>query len=186
MSLVIDPPSKQVNRGKPITLSFVPANSCPFGNQTACVVAHANGVNNMIFLTIHSGVGGQAQDFRDAVEGTGINRAGYSLAKVQKNMDALAGAEVAILQGKRQISGLTLVGMTRVPPQYVQAYLSMPVQEALDFATRLDAKLMAAIDPTRPMLVFETCGWKMPGEPWYPGISSTTGSIYLGVIQNLP
>ena len=45
---------------------------------------------------------------------------------------------------------------------------------------------MTAIDPTRPMLVFETCGWKMAEERWYPGTSATTGSIYVGVIQNLP
>jgi len=186
VSLHISPPDKKINRGKTIKLSFLPGNTCYFGDQKACVSAHNNGLNNTVFLTIHSGVGGEGQEFRHALEGTGLNRAGYSLNKVQKNMAALADAQVAIVQNGKPTSGFTLVGVTRVPPQHVQQYLDLPVQEALIFAAQLDASLMTAIDPTRPMLVFETCGWKMSEEGWYPGISATTGSIYVGVIQNLP
>ena len=37
-----------------------------------------------------------------------------------------------------------------------------------------------------PLLVFETCGWKVTGEAWARGTTSTTASIYLGVIQKKP
>jgi len=186
VNLHITPPDKKVNRGKTIKVSFLPGNSCYFGDKKACTSAHHNGLNNMVFLTIHSGVGGEGQDLRHALEGTGLNRAGYSLEKVQKNMAGLAAAEVAIIQNGQKVDGFTLVGVTRIPAKHVKQYLGLHIQDALLFATQLDAKLMTAIDPTRPMLVFETCGWKMSGERWYPGTSATTGSIYVGVIQNLP
>ena len=32
-------------------------------------------------------------------------------------------------------------------------------------------------------LVFEICGWQLPGEAWYPGVTPSTGSIYLGFIR---
>ena len=182
----IDPGDAQVNRGKPIQLSFIPGNTCNFGDSRVCVNIHNNGTHNMVFLTVHSGVGGEAQAFRHAIEGTGINRAGYAVTKVQDNLNALAGTDVAISQGNQQFNGFSLVGVTRIHPSYVHDYLGMSIDQALAFATQLDPALMAAIDPSRPVLVFETCGWKMPGEPWYPGISATTGSIYVGVIQNLP
>jgi len=183
MSLQIDPPNKEVNRGELVELSFIPGKTCTFGDHNACVNQFFDGTRDLVFLTIHSGVGGEAQDFRHAVEGTGINRAGYSLKKVQAKLNSLSGAQVAILQDGDQVSEFTLVGIARIPPEYIQAYLNAPIHEALALAVKLTPDIKETLDPSLPVVAFETCGWKMSGEPWLPGVTSTTGSIYLGIIQ---
>lgn len=183
ISLKIDPPDPRVNRGELIDISFLPGENCVFGDQQACVVAFRHETQKTIFISIHSGVGGEGQDFRHAVEGTGINRAGYSLQKVDKNMDALLGAEVAILQGGDETGGYSLVGLTRIPASSLEVYLRLPASQAVAFAAALDPTLMGGVQKDRPMLIFETCGWKMGAEPWAQGVSGTTGSIYVGVIQ---
>ena len=65
-------PTGDVNQGKPVVLSFIPGNTCIFGDQQACVYPHQAWGQNMIFLTIHSGVGGEGQEFRHVIEGTGL------------------------------------------------------------------------------------------------------------------
>jgi hypothetical protein len=166
-----------------VELSFIPGKTCNFGDHHACVSEFFDGGRNLVFLTVHSGVGGEAQDFRHAVEGTGINRAGYSLKKVQAKLDSLSGAQVAILQDGDQVSSFTLVGVARIPPDYIQAYLKAPIHDALALAVKLNPDLKETLHPSLPIVAFETCGWKMFGEPWLPGVTSTTGSIYLGIIQ---
>jgi hypothetical protein len=188
IDLQIDPPNPVVNHGKPIELSFLPDNTCVFGDHQACVtpIEAARDQYNHYFLSIHSGVGGEGQSFRHALEGTGINRAGYSLDKVNQHIKALQGAQVTIRQDGDEVGGFFLAGLIRIPPAYLEIYLKQPVTQAVQFATSLDPAWTQAIDFHRPMLIFETCGWKMPAESWYPGVTSTTGSIYLAVIQPLP
>jgi hypothetical protein len=185
--LRIQPPDERVHRGKPITIAFFPAQACNFGDQQACVYTFRSQFSkNVLFLTVHSGVGGQAESFRHAVEGTGINRAGFNLTKVQENLRALTGASVSLQQASTQSNQLVLKGITRIPADSLQQYFSLPVERTLVYASQLDPSFLAGLDPTRPALVFETCGWKMSAEPWAPGVTQTSGSIYLVIIQEVP
>jgi hypothetical protein len=100
----IYPTSQQVNDGQPVILKFIPGQRCIFGDNHACVAAFIDNEGTpVIWLTIHSGVGGEGQPFRDAVEGTGIDRAAYSLKKILSNLQALSGSQVVISQGTRTI-----------------------------------------------------------------------------------
>ncbi len=183
----IYPPDKRVNKGKPIVIAFKPGATCDYREQTACVntfTAEAGG--RVTYLTIHSGVGADAEPFRQAVEGMGFDQAAYSLRQVQAHLRALEGARVEIVQGETTIRGLTLTGAGRIPPRYLRHYLNSPLPEALELAAELNPSLSGAVNPDLPQVIFETCGWMMPGEPWLPGITSTNASLYLGVIQKTP
>jgi hypothetical protein len=186
VSIQIHPTSTQVNLGRPIAISFYPGNTCIFGDQHACInVFRTTGMQQVIFITVHSGVGGEGQAFRHAVEGSGLNQAAFTRKQVQADLKTLQGASVKISQGKKTVEGFELVALTRIPAQYVDAYFALPVEEALELAESLDPAFAAQIHPSLPLAVFETCGWKMPGEPWAPGVTATTGSVYLGAIQKL-
>jgi hypothetical protein len=187
VSLQIQPPDTGINRGKPILISFIPGQRCNFGDHHACANTFTTQENGtVIFITVHSGVGGEGQRFRDALEGTGINRAAFPLQRVQANLKALLGAEVALAQGDKVLGGLKLVAIARIPASSLATYFNTPLDQALALAASTDPSLVEGVDPGQPQLIFETCGWKMPGEPWAAGVSSTTGSIYLGVIQKAP
>jgi hypothetical protein len=182
--ILIFPPDRRVNRGKPILISFIPGQTCNYGDNRACVNVYSMDSGAPVtFITVHSGVGGEGQAFRNAVEGTGINSAGLSLKEVRANLKALDGAEVVIVQGKRRFEGYTLAVTARIPPRLVRPYFEAPIQEALLFASTIDGRLGGLAQDSLPLLVFETCGWRIPGEPWARGITSTTASIYLGVIE---
>lgn len=182
--ILIFPPNRLVNRGKPILISFIPGQTCNYGDNRACVNVYSMDSGAPVtFITVHSGVGGEGQAFRNAVEGTGINSAGLALKDVRVNLKALDGAEVVIVQGKRRYEGYTLAVTARIPPKLVRAYFEAPVQDALLFASTIEARLGGLAQRDQPLLVFETCGWRIPGEPWARGLTSTTASIYLGVIQ---
>ncbi len=183
----IIPPNKKVNNGKPIVLSFIPGKKCKFGDGRACVSSYlSEGLSEVDFLTVHSGVGGEGQAFRHAVEGTGENQAGFSLKQVLANLRQLTGAEVVILQGDQVYTGFTLVATSRIPARSLKAYFQAPIQTALGTAASFDTTLETFLNAAQPQLVFETCGWKMPGEPWAPGVTGTSASVYLGVIQKNP
>ena len=185
--ILIFPPNKKVNRGNPILISIVPGQTCKTGDNRACVNTYQTQAGaSATFITVHSGVGSEAQAYRHAIEGTGINSAGLSLKQVRANLLALNGAEVVILQGKRRYEGFTLVAATRIPAKFMKAYFDTPIQESLAFASSIDGSLSGLADSDLPLLIFETCGWKMPGEPWVKGVTSTTASVYLGVIQKKP
>ena len=187
VSLQIQPPDTGINRGRPIFISFIPGQRCNFGDHHACANTFTTQENGtVIFITVHSGVGGEGQRFRDALEGTGINRAALPLQRVQANLKALLGAEVALAQGDKVLGGLKLVALARIPASSLATYFNTSLDQALALAASTDPSLVEGIDPGQPQLIFETCGWKMPGEPWAAGVSSTTGSIYLGVIQKAP
>lgn len=184
VTIMIYPPDKKVNRGKPIRLSFIPAENCRFGTKKACVYAYKPSVSgNVIILTVHSGVGGQAQSFRHALEGTGINRAGLELEAVQRNLKNLAGAEVVIEQGGRKVSQRMVDGLARIPARALGRYFKAPLAEILEIAANQTPHATAWVIPQAPILVIETCGWKMNGEAGAQNVSDTTGSIYLAVIR---
>lgn len=182
--ILIFPPNNQVNQGKPILISFIPGQTCNYGDNRGCIhVYQTESGASVTFISVHSGVGGEGQAFRHAVEGTGIDSAGLSLKRVRGNLRALHGAEVVIIQGKRRYEGFTFVAAARIPPRSLGAYFETPIQNALVFASTIDKSLLGLGQRDLPLLVFETCGWKMPGEPWVKGVTSTTASVYLGVIQ---
>lgn len=182
--LTIQPPDNRVNDGKPIVIPVFPAGECEFGDKTACVTAYkSNPEGNTIFLSIHSGVGGEAQRFRHAIEGTGVDRAGYSIEEVVQNLEAIQGADVTITQDEVTISGLKLMSAARVPAGYLSEYFDTPISGALLQASYFNPGLVNYLHSEEPQLIIETCGWKMRGEPWAEEVTPTTASIYLGVIR---
>ncbi len=184
VTITIYPPDKKVNRGKPIRMSFIPAGNCRFGTKKACVYAYKPSVTgNVIILTVHSGVGGQAQSFRHALEGTGINRAGLGLEAVQRNLKGLNGAEVVIEQGGRKVSQRLVDGLVRIPARALGRYFRAPMAKILEVAADFNPRAVTWVIPQAPILVIETCGWKMNGEAGSQNASDTTGSIYLAVIR---
>jgi hypothetical protein len=183
----IIPSNKRVNGGKPIVISFIPGQNCDFGNHQACVNTTKSGDNGeTIYLTIHSGVGGEAQAYRHALEGTGYNQAAYTVKDILKNVKALAGAEVIIYQGDTVISGLTLSASARIPSKFTRAYFDLPFPDALGLAAEVNSSLNPFVLPDQPQIIFETCGWRAPGEKWVSGLKNTAASVYLGVIQKTP
>ena len=181
VSIRIQPP-REINGGRDITIHFSPASDCPFGSGTACISRHHNG--QVILLTIHSGVGGQGEAFRWAVEGTGINSAFFSLARIQENLDRLAQSPVTLEMGADSLDGLELAGVARIPPADLEEYFRLPFDEALSLAAKSNPALVSALAGGDGLLIFEICGWAVPGEPWAPGVSSTSASIYLGFIRD--
>jgi len=185
--ILIFPPDRQVNGGKPIPISFIPGRSCAVGDNRGCVNTFQTEAGALAtFVTVHSGVGGEGQAFRYALEGSGINSAGLALREVRANLKALEGAEVVIIQGKRRYEGFTLAVITRVPPRLVGAYFKAPVWNALRVASTVDQGLKAWVNADLPYLAFETCGWRMPGEPWSESVPDTAASVYIGVILKAP
>ncbi len=184
VEIIIKPPNRQVNRGKPIKISFVPGRRCEFGDHKGCVYAYKPSyTGNVIIVTIHSGVGGEGQRLRGALEGTGINRAGLSLKQVQNNLQALNGAEVTIRQGEQVVEGLQIGGLARIPARALKRYFRANLSEILGIAADIDDGLAYWVGAPEPILVLETCGWKMPGEPGSADVSDTTGSVYLSIIH---
>lgn len=183
----IYPPNDGVNQGKPIVIAFTPGQACKYGDRQACInrfVTQEGG--EVTYITAHSGINGEAEDFRRAIEGMGIDQANSSLRKVHARLQDLQGASVEIVQGETVVTGLVLAAASRVPPKDMLDYLDMGLPDALALASSLDSALANSLKPDQPQIVFETCGWKLPGEPWSPGITSANASIYLGVIQKMP
>lgn len=180
----IYPTSNKINHGQPIDIEFIPAPDCQFGDGKACASAFrtlSGGETN--FLTIHSGIGGEAQVFRHALEGTGIDRAALSLKQVEKNLQLFLGAEVLITQGDDKFMDLEVAALVRLPASELKAYIDTPVDQALAYAARFDPSILAFINSAEPLLILETCGWKMSGERLAPGTTDTSASIYVVVIR---
>jgi hypothetical protein len=181
VSIHIQPP-EAVNGGREINISFSPASDCPFGSGTACISRHRNG--QVILLTVHSGVGGQGEAFRWAVEGSGINSAIFPLARIHENLFSLEGAPVTLEMGADSHDGLELAGVARVPPSALDDYFRLPFDEALALAAQSNPALARALESGDGLLIFEICGWVVPGEPSSHGVSNTSASIYLGFIRD--
>ncbi|MCU0487378.1 MAG: hypothetical protein MUE67_00335 [Anaerolineales bacterium] len=183
LHLRIKPDGGQVNNGDPIQLDFRVAAKCLFGDGTACVNTYqAPGSAPVSLVTIHSGVGGDAQPLRHALEGTGYNQAGLPLRQVLKNLRQLSGSPVRISQDGQELSGLEIAAAIRLPAELVKEYLQIPASQALEFAARYAPELEAFLNPERPLIVLETCGWRMPGEAQGNGLPETSASIYILVI----
>jgi hypothetical protein len=183
----IYPRNRQVNNGQPIVLKFLPGEHCIFGDHHACVTTFLSAKGSpVIWLTIHSGVGGEGQPFRGAVEGTGIDQAAYSLQKITANLQALSGSQVIISQGSTTVRDLSLKATARIPGSMLQGYFNTPLENTLDFSAQVAPELQLVDDSTQPIIIFETCGWRLPGQPWFPGTTDTSASVYLGVIQPSP
>jgi len=181
--ILIFPPHKNVNKGKPILIAFIPGRKCTYGDHHGCVNTYMAGANEVTFVTVHSGVGGEAEPFRFAVEGSGPFGAAYPLNKVKADLKALDGAQVVLMQGKKRIEGFHLMAVTRLEPKWVDEYFKAPVDGAATFAAAIDPGFRSAVPPVAPQLVFETCGWRVRGEHGAGRLPSTSASIYLGVIE---
>ena len=180
----ITPPDRRVNHGKPIWISFYPAQRCDFGDHRGCVVTYPNasGAQNVL-ISVHSGVGGEGQALRNAVEGTSYTGAGLSLRQVLANLNHLSGATVTIQQGDLKVTGLRLEALARVPSKSVGEYFDSPASAALGMAAGFNPGLAAYTTAGQPLLLFETCGWQVAGEPLGRGASAASASVYLGVIR---
>jgi hypothetical protein len=115
-----------------------------------------------------------------------LNQAGFALRRIRNNMASLASAAVQIKQGEQLIGGLQLAAAGRVPPRLVQDYFQNPVEQALAIAATANPELKDFVNSAGSILVFETCGWTVPGEAWAPGVTSVSSSVYIGVIQLAP
>jgi hypothetical protein len=187
VQIKIYPPDRRVNNGSPIVIRFLPSMSCSAEGDSGCIRKYNSGFQSDItFITVHSGLGGTGQAFRRALEGNGYNQAGFSLSQVKKNLNRLEGARVVISQGKKTIEGFHVAALTRIPSHKMLRYLNRPISKSLGFASNLDPSIEPFIHPSIPQLVFETCGWRMPEEPYTAGVNDTSASIYLGVIQKSP
>ncbi|MBN1371686.1 MAG: hypothetical protein JW987_07070 [Anaerolineaceae bacterium] len=178
--LVIQAPA-EVSGGREIKSIFIVSSSCSYGTGRACLSTHRGG--EVTLLTIHSGLGGEGEALRGAVEGTGLNMAFFSLERIRRNMDALARSPVQLQGEQAARDDLELAALVRVPPARLEAYFQQPFDEALAAAEADNPGLADVLDGAEDWLVFEICGWQLPGEGWYPGVTPSTGAIYLGFIR---
>jgi len=182
ITIVVDPKKSQNSIENPIKIKFLPGDHCIFGDGHACVseFTFPEG-NRIIFVSVHSGMGGEADALRDLFEGTGINQGLYNKNEVQHNLKTLKGSEIRVKQGDQKITSLALQGVARISPEYYLTYTALPAQEALDFAIRrlsLDPELFK-----QDLLIIETCGWRLPDELEVDGLKDTSNSVYLAFVQ---
>ena len=165
----------------PIKISFLPDEHCEFGEGRACIYPFSTSPSNQILLaSVHSGVGAAAEAFRHYLEGTGFNQGQYNLSQVTKHADSLEGSAVQLLQGAQKVTGLEVISVLRIPPESLDAYMALPVEEIIPFAIQV-----TGIDPDvfdQSLLIFETCGWQLPDEDPVEGHTVTSSSVYLGII----
>jgi len=173
-------PPEVVNAGRSIKIAFYPGDACEYGTRQACVSRHWNG--QVTLLTIHSGLGGEGESFRSAMEGTGLNLTFYSIDQIQHNLEMLTGAPVSIQSGESGRDDLRLSAVVRLPPAKLEAYFTRPFDDTMAELAEDNPFFQEALESGESLLVFEICGWQIPGEPWAPEVSPTTASIYLGVI----
>jgi len=177
MEIHLVDPGKLILDGKPVKLRFTPGSDCVFGSGRACVSLHSDG--RYVLLTIHSGISGEGQQLRHALEGTGIDTAGLSTAEIEANLDALQGVIASLHQGITNLDYLSVLAAVRIPPDRIDEYYELPFSMALDWAAAEDEGLRQLIERAEPVIFIETCGWPVigdvPADEGYQG----TGSIYL-------
>lgn len=182
ITIVVDPKKSQNSFENPIKIKFLPGDHCIFGDGHACVSQFTSpGGSKIIFMSVHSGMGGEADALRDLFEGTGINQGLYNKDEVLHNLKTLKGSEIRVKQGDQKITGLALQGVARISPEYYLTYTKLPVREALDFAIQhlsLDPELFK-----QDLLIIETCGWRLPDELEVDGLKDTSNSVYLAFVQ---
>jgi hypothetical protein len=124
--------SISTDNDEPVKITFLPGAHCAFGDGRGCVYQFlsTNG-KQVVFVSVHSGTGGQADGFRHMIEGTGFNQGLYNSKQVLQNARSLSGADVTFLQGDYEIDGLALDLIVRIPPEYLDSYMSLPVEQSL-------------------------------------------------------
>lgn len=168
------------NGSGPLEIAFRPGHPCEFYDHRACISRHYGG--RVVLATVHSGVGGEADPLRDALEGTGFNRAGLPLERIAANLRDLHGAPAALEQSATRVDGLRVLAAVRVPPDRLESYYRRPFDDALVEAAAGNPALRQALDGGAHLLAIETCGWRHPAEPWYPGVTDTSAAVYLVII----
>ena len=167
-----------------VEVLFLPGSQCIYGDGQACIFAfHLHNQTQVVFASIHSGLGGEGEPFRDMVEGTGINRGLFTPDQVENSMASIAGSDVFIKQGDLALQSLELTAIARIPPAFVEAYLALPIESTLDYAVEigvLNPELLRG-----EVFILETCGWQLPGEETNANYPSSAQSIYLGVVRSV-
>lgn len=167
-----------------VEVLFLPGSQCIYGDGRACIFAfHLHNQTQVVFASIHSGLGGEGEPFRDMVEGTGINRGLFTPDQVENSMASIAGSDVFIKQGDLALQSLELTAIARIPPAFVEAYLALPIESTLDYAVEigvLNPELLRG-----EVFILETCGWQLPGEETNANYPSSAQSIYLGVVRSV-
>ncbi len=136
-------PDQSVNAGQSIEMTFFPAQDCPYGTGTACISQHRSG--QVILLTIHSGIGGEAEAFRQAVESTSLYGAGFTGEQIQTNLASLQNIPVQMSLGAGDMSELEMAAVARVPGVDLEQYFELPYDEALEMVARQNEQVRAVI-----------------------------------------
>lgn len=171
------PASDSFNGGRPVRINFRPGWPCEWINHRGCTSLHYQG--QVVLATIHSGVGGDGQHLRHSLEGTWLNSAALSIHQIQANLALLWNSSAIIVQGETTAEGLRVKAAVRVPASLVGEYFALPVDDALNLAAQSSPELADALTSTSPLLVIETCGWRLASEGYPPGTSDTSASVYL-------
>lgn len=171
------------NDGQPLTFGFQPGDPCTYADFRACINLYQGSDLAVIFATVHSGVGGDAQPLRHALEGTGFNQAGQPLVEIHNRMESLVNVPVLLRQGETSTEKQRVRAAARVPPDQLSAYFASTIPDALALVAQHSPQLARALNSRKPMLVIETCGWWHLEEAGIPGATGSTGSVYLLVIQ---
>jgi hypothetical protein len=182
ITIVIEPNEDAKKSGKPVKISFTPDEHCIYGDGNACIYHFLlSNQSKVIFVSVHSGLGGEGEPFRNLVEGTGLNQGLYTSSQVSQISQTLAGSEVTVNQGNTKINGLELTIIARIPPESLETYLTLPVEQTLTYGMELGILSPQIFNSN--VLVIETCGWQLPGDLQNPNYPKTTQSIYLGIIH---
>jgi hypothetical protein len=184
LEIAIVPPDGGANAGEPFELRFVTGDPCRYEDKRACLSEFDDPAGARVtFLTIHSGMYAEGQPFRHAVEGTALYAAAFSLERIAANLESLAGAPVVLTQGEAALADLEVALAIRLPPDALAGYFAATPQDGLAIAARYDPRLTDLLSGGERLVMFETCGWRVPGEPAAPGTTDTSASIYLVVIR---
>jgi hypothetical protein len=176
------PEKVQFNEDASISISFLPGDHCEFGDGHACIYEYISSAGKQIIMvSVHSGGGAEAEALRNFLEGTGFFQGAHTPEQVRSKMQSLVGSAISIEQGEMVLDALSLIAFIRVPPAHFDAYMALPVEQTLDYALELMQLDPSVLD--QDLLVFETCGWKLPGEEAVAGLNYTSNAIYLGLVQ---
>lgn len=179
------PDSDSLNAGLPIKVRFRPGQTCDFGDHQACIqhFSTPDHQREVIWVSVHSGVGGEGQALRHALEGTGVNSAGWPLEQVAENLDEINRARVSLKQGEKDVADAGVISALRIPAGQLEAYFELPLEEALALLLEMDPDISNQFKPATPLIVLETCGWRMPGEAGGELVAETSASIYLILLE---
>lgn len=169
--------SKDFNGGRSIRINFQPGWPCEWINHRGCTSLHYQG--QVVLVTIHSGIGGDGQNLRHVLEGTWLNAAALSISQIQDNLGRLRDSSVVIRQGGITAEEMRVRAAVRVPASQVVDYFSLPIDDALNLVAQDNPDLADALASKTPLLIIETCGWRLASEGYPPGVTDTSASVYL-------